>query len=158
MKTRPIILLVAMLMAVTAWAAPLTLASPDGHLTLTTGVDKGRPYYTLSRDGVIILAPSHLGFSLTAGDLSTGMKVVRTARDSHDDTWATIWGEEDSIRNHYNELKVTLQSGTPKAQMVVTFRLFNDGLGFRYEIPQHQYQVNGTTVFKERHVFHAYDL
>lgn len=123
-------------MAMTAWAAPLTLASPDGHLTLTTGVDKGQPYYTLSRDGITVLAPSHLGFALSTGDLSSGMKIVRSTRDSHDDTWATVWGEEDSIRNHYNELRVTLQGGSPKAQMVVTFRLFDDGLGFRYEIPQ----------------------
>ena len=136
MKTRPIILLMAMMLSVTAWAAPLTLASPDGHLTLTTGVDKGRPYYTLSRDGVVVIAPSHLGFTLTAGDFSSDMKIVRSSRDSHDDTWATVWGEEDSIRNHYNELAVTLKGGINKAQMVVTFRLFDDGLGFRYEIPQ----------------------
>lgn len=136
MKTRPIILLMAMMMAVTAWAAPLTLASPDGHLTLTAGVDKGRPYYTLSRDGVTILAPSHLGFALTVGDFSSDMKIVRSTRDSHDDTWTTIWGEDETIRNHYNELTVTLKGGINKAQMVVTFRLFDDGLGFRYEVPQ----------------------
>lgn len=136
MKTRPIFLLMAMMMAVTAWAAPLTLASPDGHLTLTAGVDKGRPYYTLSRDGVTILAPSHLGFALTVGDFSSDMKIVRSTRDSHDDTWTTIWGEDETIRNHYNELTVTLKGGINKAQMVVTFRLFDDGLGFRYEVPQ----------------------
>ena len=137
MKARPIILLlVALLVSVTAWAAPLTLASPDGHLTLTAGIDKGRPYYTLSRDGVTVIAPSHLGFALTVGDFSSDMKIVRSTRDSHDDTWTTIWGEDETIRNHYNELTITLKGGSQRAQMLVTFRLFDDGLGFRYEIPQ----------------------
>lgn len=121
---------------IAAWAAPLTLTSPDGHLTLTTGVDKGKPYYTLSRDGKTVIDKSHLGFTLTTGDLSTGIKVVRSTRNSHDDTWTTLWGEDETIRNHYNELAVTLQGSKPKAQMVVTFRLFDDGLGFRYEIPE----------------------
>jgi len=134
--TRIFTLLGAMLLTLAAVAAPLTLTSPDGHLTLTTGVDKGRPYYTLSRDGKTVIDKSHLGFALTAGDMSQGMKVVRTARDSHDDTWTTVWGEEETIRNHYNELAVTLQGGSRRAQMTVTFRLFDDGLGFRYEIPQ----------------------
>lgn len=134
--TRIFTLLGAMLLTLAAVAAPLTLTSPDGHLTLTTGVDKGRPYYTLSRDGKTVVDKSHLGFVLGAGDMSAGMKVVRTARDSHDDTWTTVWGEVETIRNHYNELAVTLQGGSRRAQMVVTFRLFDDGLGFRYEIPQ----------------------
>lgn len=134
--TRIFTLLGAMLLTLAAVAAPLTLTSPDGHLTLTTGVDKGRPYYTLSRDGKTVIGKSHLGFALTAGDMSQGMKVVRTTRDSHDDTWTTVWGEAQTVRNHYNELAMTLQGGSRRAQMTVTFRLFDDGLGFRYEIPE----------------------
>ena len=134
--TRIFTLLGAMLLTLAAVAAPLTLTSPDGHLTLTTGVDKGRPYYTLSRDGKTVIGKSRLGFALTVGDMASNMKVVRTARDSHDDTWTTVWGEDETIRNHYNELAVTLQGSKPRAQMVVTFRLFDDGLGFRYEIPE----------------------
>ena len=133
---RFIIGLVAMLVSITTLGAPLSLSSPDGHLTLTTGVDHGHPYYTLSRDGTTILAPSRLGFTLTTGDLSQGMRVMHTTRDTHDDTWTTVWGEDETIRNHYNELKVTLQGGKPRATITVTFRLFDDGLGFRYEIPQ----------------------
>ncbi|MBR3101846.1 MAG: glycoside hydrolase family 97 protein [Muribaculaceae bacterium] len=137
MRTKPVILLfmVALITSVTC-AAPLTLTSPDGHLRLTTGIDKGKPFYTLSRDGVTILATSHLGFALKSGDLSTGMKIVSSSRDTHDDTWTTLWGEDEIIRNHYNQLSVTLQGGKPRAKMTVTFRLFDDGLGFRYEIPQ----------------------
>ena len=127
--------MVALITSVTC-AAPLTLTSPDGHLRLTTGIDKGKPFYTLSRDGVTILATSHLGFALKSGDLSTGMKIVSSSRDTHDDTWTTLWGEDEIIRNHYNQLSVTLQGGKPRAKMTVTFRLFDDGLGFRYEIPQ----------------------
>ena len=116
-------------------AAPLTLTSPDGHLVLTTDVDNGRAYYTLSRDGQPVLDKSFLGFSLSTGDLSTGMKIINSHRDSHDDTWTTVWGEDEVIRNHYNELVVTMKGGTPRATMMVTFRLFDDGLGFRYDIP-----------------------
>lgn len=116
-------------------AAPLTLTSPDGHLVLTTDVDNGRVYYTLSRDNTPVLAKSHLGFALATGDLSRDMKIIDARRDSHDDTWTTVWGEDEFIRNHYNELVVTFKGGTPRATMMVTFRLFDDGLGFRYDIP-----------------------
>ena len=134
--TRIITLLGAMLLTLAAVAAPLTITSPDGHLTLTTGVERGKPYYALSRDGKTVIGKSRLGFALTVGDMASNMKVVRTARDSHDDTWTTVWGEDETIRNHYNELAVTLQGSKPRAQMTVTFRLFDDGLGFRYEIPE----------------------
>ena len=132
--TRIFTLLGAMLLTLAAMAAPLTITSPDGHLTLTTGVERGKPYYALSRDGKTVIGKSRLGFALTVGNMASNMKVVRTARDSHDDTWTTLWGEDETIRNHYNELAVTLQGSKPRAQMVVTFRLFDDGLGFRYEI------------------------
>ena len=72
---------------IAAVAAPLTITSPDGHLTLTTGVERGKPYYALSRDGKAVIDKSRLGFALTVGDMASNMKVVRTARDSHDDTW-----------------------------------------------------------------------
>ncbi|MBR5103048.1 MAG: glycoside hydrolase family 97 N-terminal domain-containing protein, partial [Muribaculaceae bacterium] len=136
MKTRPIILLIAVMLVELACAAPLSITSPDGHLRLTTGIDKGRPYYTLSRDNATVLSTSHLGFTLSSGDLSSGMKIVKSATTTHDDTWTTLWGEDETIRNNYNELTVTLQCGKPRAKMMVTFRLFNDGLGFRYKIPR----------------------
>ena len=132
--TRIFTLLGAMLLTLAAMAAPLTITSPDGHLTLTTGVERGKPYYALSRDGKTVIGKSRLGFALTVCNMASNMKVVRTSRDSHDDTWTTLWGEDETIRNHYNELAVTLQGSKPRAQMVVTFRLFDDGLGFRYEI------------------------
>ncbi len=129
-------LLAAIALSLAAIAAPLTLTSPDGHLTATVGVDHGRPYYTLSRDGQTVISLSHLGFTLTAADLGNGMKITGSQRESHDDTWTTLWGEEEKIRNHYNQLRVTLQGGKPRATLIITFRLFDDGLGFRYEIPR----------------------
>ncbi len=119
----------------TAVAAPLTLTSPDGHLTLAVGIDHGEAYYSLSRDGEVVLAPSRLGFSLVEGDMAANMKIVSSKRDSHDDTWTTVWGEDETIRNNYNELAVTYRAGSLRATMTVTFRLFDDGLGFRYSIP-----------------------
>ena len=135
-KNAVILLFIVALITGATSAAPLTVTSPDGHLRLTAGIDKGRPYYTLSRDGVVILGTSHLGFALESGDLSTGMKIVSSSHDTHDDSWTTLWGEDEIIRNHYNQLSVTLQGGRPRAKMTVTFRLFDDGLGFRYEIPR----------------------
>ncbi len=127
-------LILAAITALTAAAAPLTLTSPDGHLSLTAGEDHGVPYYTLSRDGNVVLAPSRLGFTLSDLDLASGMKVTKSTRTGHDDTWTTLWGEDETIRNHYNELAVTYR-GKRGVNMTVTFRLFDDGLGFRYSIP-----------------------
>lgn len=126
----------AILIAGTIFAANTTITSPDGRLQLSTGINNGTPYYSLTRDNVTVLAPSRLGFALVDADLSHGMKIKSSTTASHDDSWTTIWGEEETIRDNYNQLTLTLQGGKPKATMTVTFRLFNDGLGFKYDIPR----------------------
>ncbi|MBR5744305.1 MAG: glycoside hydrolase family 97 protein [Muribaculaceae bacterium] len=126
----------SLLTTISTNATPLRLTSPDGHLQLTVGIDRGKPFYTLCRDNDVVISPSHLGFLLADGNLADKMKITASNRDSHDDTWTTVWGEDESIRNHYNELAVNLRGGKPKAKMTIVFRLFNDGLGFRYEIPE----------------------
>ena len=113
-----------------------TLASPDGQLSLTVGLlEGGVPAYRLDRAGAAVVLPSRLGFDLTDGaSLRDGFSVEAAERSSFDETWAPVWGEEDSIRNHYNELCVKL-SREDGVRMDLRFRLYDDGLGFRYEFP-----------------------
>ena len=136
-----------------------TLSSPDGKLEMSfhlTG--DGTPEYTLDYDGRPVILSSGMGFELrgvlkaqkidynadgtvTKSDwkpcesLHDGFTVESVERSSHDETWTPVWGEEDSIRNNYNELAVNLVQASTERRLVIRFRLFNDGLGFRYEFP-----------------------
>ncbi|MCI6328307.1 MAG: glycoside hydrolase family 97 protein [Bacteroidales bacterium] len=136
-----------------------TLSSPDGKLEMSfhlTG--DGTPEYTLDYDGRPVILSSGMGFELRGvlkaqkidynadgtvsksdwkpcESLHDGFVVESVERSSHDETWAPVWGEEDSIRNHYNELAVNLLQSSTERRLVIRFRLFNDGLGFRYEVP-----------------------
>ena len=112
------------------------LTSPDGGLSLQFGLsESGRPYYALKRGGEDVVFPSGLGFDLTDGtSLKDGFAVVSVEKDSLDETWTPVWGEEDKIRNHYNEALVSLKDSLGNA-MNIRFRLYDDGLGFRYEFP-----------------------
>ena len=124
----------------------LTLNSPDSRLALKFAVIGGVPEYALERDGAPVVLPSRLGFDLIGEeDLSGGFTLVDTAFDTEDETWEPVWGEESEIRNHYNELLVTL-SQKGGAVMRIRFRLYDDGLGFRYEFPQE----NALTYFQIR--------
>ena len=126
-----------------------TLSSPDGQLTLDFGLsDKGEPMYSLSRGETPVILPSKLGYTLrgkslpsgvkrefgTPVDLKSGFSIVEVSRDSLDETWETVWGEESHIRNHYNEMAVTL-ARSADTLMIIRFRLYDDGMGLRYEFP-----------------------
>ena len=114
-----------------------TLSSPDGNLTVTVGLSaQGTPVYALDRNGTAVIKPSRLGFKLLdKDDLMEGFTLAGTETDSLDETWTPVWGEEDQIRNHYNELLVKL-GREDGVNMNIRFRLYDDGLGFRYEFPQ----------------------
>lgn len=142
------------------------LLSPDGNVKLNFSLDPaGCPTYSLQYKGKNVILPSRLGFELRdkvqaqffaevpkqnpnsdKADLQTGFKVIDTKTSSFDETWAPVWGEESTIRNNYNELKVTLDQPKNDRQMAICFRLFNDGLGFRYEFPQQKNLVYFTVV------------
>ena len=127
-------------------ADSLALRSPDTRLELKFAVVNGVPTYTLDRDGKAILLPSRLGFELIDREnLTEGFSLVGSAFDSFDETWEPVWGEEAQIRNHYNELLVNLKKESGEA-MDIRFRLYDDGLGFRYEFPME----NKLTYFKIR--------
>ncbi|MBO6168951.1 MAG: glycoside hydrolase family 97 protein [Bacteroidales bacterium] len=113
------------------------LTSPDGKLTLNFALTaNGAPVYSLDFNGKRVVKPSKLGFELCDGTLLTeGFELADASFDSCDETWKPVWGEESEIRNHYNEMLVRL-GRSDGVKMNIRFRLFDDGLGFRYEFPQ----------------------
>lgn len=141
----------------TASSESEALLSPDGMLRLSFSVKDGIPMYALQRDGKDVVLPSRLGFemrgtvksekidiqadrisktdALPGYMMDRGFELLDSSRDSLDETWEPVWGEESSIRNHYNELLVRLRQRESGRRMDVRFRLFDDGLGFRYEFP-----------------------
>ena len=154
-------------------ASAQKLTSPDGNLEMNFSLDgKGAPVYELSYKGKAVIKPSKLGLELKKEDadkhtdfewkevkdastldiktnLYDGFKIEKTEITSFDETWQPVWGEEKEIRNHYNQLEVTLAQPKNNRYMVLQFRLFNDGLGFRYDFPQ-QPNLN-YFVIKEEH-------
>ncbi len=113
------------------------LKSPNGALTMTFELKEGVPYYQLSFKNKAVVKESSLGFELKdEEDLLKGFEVSSVEHTSFDETWEPVWGEWKSIRNHYNELAVTLNQTETQRKMLIRFRLFDDGLGFRYEFPE----------------------
>ena len=113
--------------------------SPDHVLHVDVTLDgEGRLAYAVTRNGHEVIAPSRLGFVLqNAPKLDGRFTLDQVATDSHDDTWTQPWGEWSAIRDHYNELRVTVaQAPYADRKMTVVFRVFDDGVGFRYEFPQ----------------------
>ena len=116
-------------------ADAVSLRSPDAQLELRFAVVDGVPFYALDRAGTAVVLPSRLGFELIGReDLDAGFSLTGTAFDTFDETWEPVWGEEAQIRNHYNEVLVHLRKEAGEA-VDIRFRLYDDGLGFRYEFP-----------------------
>ena len=135
------------------------LKSPDGNLSMKFGIaPDGSPMYSLNYGETAVIRPSHLGYEMRGvlkaqkivfGDkdlqkvddkpcwsFHDGFKVESIDTCSFDETWQPVWGEESEIRNHYNELAVNLVQTASDKRMTIRFRLFDDGLGFRYEFPE----------------------
>ena len=126
-----------------------TISSPDGQLELRFTLTDGVPFYMLASNGQSVVLPSRLGFELFNHDnLDSGFSLKDATTSTFDETWKPVWGEEAEIRNHYNELLVKLEKpaeapllaggkrGKDADVMYIRFRLYDDGLGFRYEFPQ----------------------
>ena len=152
------------------------LASPNGNFKMTFSLNAaGRPVYSLTYKGRTVVRPSMLGLELKredpnaavdfefkqrkdAGtldqkaDLMTGFRLTKTETSAFDETWQPVWGEESSIRNHYNEMAVTLEQPKNDRYIIIRFRLFDDGLGFRYEFPS-QKNLTYFTIKEERSQF-----
>ncbi|KAA5436450.1 glycoside hydrolase family 97 protein, partial [Bacteroides cellulosilyticus] len=110
------------------------VTSPNGHIRLAFALDgNNRMTYQVSVGDTVFIAPSLLGFTAKDGvNLAEGFKVINTDFTTHDETWTQPWGENKTIRNHYNEMAVHL-SDTTNAKLTLRFRIFEDGLGFLYE-------------------------
>ena len=164
---------VAALLCGCIFASAQKLTSPDGNLVMNFSLnEKGCPTYDLTFKDKTVIKPSKLGLELKREDankqtdfeatghkdqnvldkksnLMSGFTVSNTRTSTTDETWRPVWGEESVIRNHYNELEVTLNQSENDRYIIIRFRLFNDGLGFRYEFPQ-QKNLN-YFVIKEEH-------
>ena len=149
------------------------LTSPDGNFIMNFSLNQeGAPVYELTYKNKAVIKPSTLGLELKKEDankkttfdwkertdkdqldaktnLMTGFTIKDTETSTFDETWKPVWGEESEIRNNYNELAVTLEQPENDRHIIIRFRLFNDGLGFRYEFPQ-QKNLN-YFVIKEEH-------
>ena len=128
----------AALLASPVTAAPVTVHSPERVLSVTVDVNgEGRPEYSVSRLGEPVILPSRLGFLFTdAPKFERGFEIADTATRSADERWEQPWGERRYVRNHFNEMRVGLTEKTAsKRRLDVVFRVYDDGLGFRYEFP-----------------------
>lgn len=115
------------------------LKSPNGNFKMVFAIENdGTPTYQLFMKNKEIIKKSKLGLELQKDkkSLLNDFKLVNEVRNTFDETWKTVWGEETEIRNHYNELALTLKQNETERQVIIRFRLFNDGLGFRYEFPE----------------------
>ena len=115
----------------------ISVSSPDGRNKVGVSTYQGKLYYILSRDGRPLITPSMLGFEFRgAPPLRDSLRITGQARRSHDETWTQPWGEVARVRDHHNELKVSVvETAAPGRKFDVVFRAFNDGIGFRYELP-----------------------
>ncbi len=130
----------ALLSASASLGATEVLTSPDGRLQLSFDLTAdGTPTYKMDYNNKPVIATSRLGLELkNQKSLLDGFKMERVSRSSFDETWQPVWGEQSSIRNHYNEMAVCLSQPDDYGhlrEMIVRFRLYDDGVGFRYEWP-----------------------
>ena len=168
------------LMLVPLMALAANVKSPNGNIVLTFSLDEdGRPVYEMSYKGHPVVRPSHLGLQLAKDkhaslglqehDLMDGFKIIKEDTSTFDETWQPVWGETSDIRNHYVEYVAVLQQqwreimptkpGEPRLaprqrtrQMAIRFRVYDDGIGFRYEFPQQQ-DLNYFLIKEERSEF-----
>jgi len=128
------ILCVAVLALTGAAGAKDTITSPGGQLELELDVREEGAFYAVKREGKLVIAPSRLGFELKSGKNFSKGFTATSETSSFDETWEQPWGERQFIRNNYNQLTATLADGADT--LTVEFRLYDDGLGFRYVFPE----------------------
>lgn len=124
------------------------LFSPDKVLNLSVQLNDGSLYYSLKYKGKIVIGLSRLGLKADEASLTGNFEVADMQCSSHDDTWHPVWGEYATVRDHYNELLVALRQSGSGHSLNIRFRLYNDGLGLRYELPV-QNSLNYLTINDE---------
>lgn len=129
------------------FAAAQTIKSPDGKVSLTFSLTgNGVPTYSMTYKNKAVIKPSHLGLELAKNkhaskgfketDLMDGFTVADTKTSTFDETWKPVWGETSTIRNNYNEMAVTLNQESSNRNIIIRFRIYDYGMGLRYEFPQ----------------------
>lgn len=132
------------------------LVSPNGHITVNAGIDsEGRPCYSVSYKGMPVIVQSHLGIVTEEMDFSKVVNMAMGEITEHNSTWSPIWGEYETIRDHYNEIPVVYKT-SGGAVITVVFRAYDDGVAFRYVIPE-QEAVNYMIVKNEQTEFKLAD-
>jgi alpha-glucosidase len=128
---------ISILFIVSACSSEKVVVSPDGRTQVTFRLIKNVPYYELKRDGNTILSNSRLGFEIKdQSSLSENFDIVGVEEFAQDETWSQPWGEVKNIRNNYNGLTITLEEKSSLSRQIkICFKVFNDGIGFRYEFP-----------------------
>lgn len=116
----------------------LSVTSPNGVLRVTVDLTAGMPTYTVDRFGIPVVESSRLGFELQdLPDLVGPFRIAESAESTFDETWEQPWGEVQFIRDHHNELRILLEETSyDSRRLAIVFRVFDDGVGFRYEIPE----------------------
>ena len=152
-------LFTALALALSFGANAQTVTSPDGNVSVKFYLQNGRPTYEMTYKKKEVIRPSYLGLELAKDkhasngtneqDLMDGFTVKDTQTATFDETWRPVWGETATIRNHYNELAVTLNQASMQRDIRIRFRVYDDGMGLRYEFPQQQ-KLNYIVV-KEEH-------
>ena len=144
-------------------AVAQTVKSPNGNVVVNFSIANGGvPTYEMTYKGKTVVKPSRLGLELAKDrhaskgfretNLLDGFSVENVAMSTFDETWQPVWGETKNIRNHYNEMAVTLKQPAENRKMIICFRVYDDGMGFRYEFPQ-QKDLNYFLIKEERTEF-----
>lgn len=137
-----------------------TVKSPNGKVAVTFSLSaSGQPTYEMTFKNRQVVKPSHLGLELAKDkhaskglqetDLMDGFKIADTKISTFDETWKPVWGQYKQIRNHYNELAVSLHQASSNRTIIIRFRVYDEGIGLRYEFPQ-QSSLN-YFIIKEEH-------
>lgn len=143
--------LAACAVCATSEANATRLESPSGAVALTAEVTDSVPVYSVTFKGKPVILPSRLGLELAdVSDLMDGFAQVSASTSSFDETWQPVWGENANIRNNYNELLLELVQPRTDRKMNLRFRVYDDGVGFRYEFPQEGSKLN-YFIIKEEH-------
>ena len=140
------IALIGLLMGMATFTNAQTVKSPNGNIAVTFSLTgNGVPTYEMTYKGKTVVKPSHLGLELAKDkhaskgleetSLMDGFQKTNTKTTTFDETWKPVWGETATIRNHYNELEVDLNQPSSKRNIVIRFRVYDDGMGLRYEFP-----------------------
>ena len=172
MISKNVVLCTAVASVLALQTAPLqaaeSVASPNGDVVVNFDVKDGWPVYKVDYKQQPVILESRLGleladvsmrnsfesFDITGGEtnklsLTDGFELTSTERSSFDETWTPVWGEESAIRNHYNEMAVTITQPVFDRYIIIRFRVYDDGVGFRYEFPQQKNLVY--FIIKEEH-------